>query len=200
MKKTIIIIIILMFLSATFYQVYMMRSKSVYGIWIEEVKQSPILNKKFGKIEEVKMNNFLSWSSKKKGYKCVKMQVITKEEKYNICKVISQEEYIYIVNDKIYEDIYSLSNFIILEDREVNFYDDFENYFINNLRSDEERLKYSRLIKNNDNTFKYSTNCEYEQEDKCAEKNRKLLDEIIKSIGNNYSYSLTGEIEIINNN
>ena len=197
--RTIVIIFAVCFIifSIVFYNLYMVHSKKIWSFYFDEVKTSPILNEEFGEIKEVKMNNFLNWSSKKKGYTCIKMKITTDKGKYSICKVHSENEYKYIVNNKVYQDTYSIQYFNILNNKSEDFYKDLKEYFVNNLKTDQDRLKYSRLIKQDNNSFEFTTSCDYNEVDKCINKNKEYLDEIINSVGENYSYETIDEIRII---
>jgi len=196
-KPLIFIALFLVVGSIIFYNLYMAHSKKIWSFYFDEVKSSPILNEEFGEIKEVKMNNFLNWYSKKKGYNCIKMKITTEKGTYKICKVNSEEEYIYIVNDKIYQDTYSMALFKINDDKTEEFKKDFDNYFVKELKTDQDKLKYSRLIKKEDNTFKFTTSCDYNNIDKCAEKNKEYLDEITSNVGKEYSYELLDEIKVL---
>lgn len=197
--RTIVIIFVVFFIisSIVFYNLYMVHSKKIWSLYFDEVKTSPILNEEFGEIKEVKMNNFLNWYSRKKGYNCIEMKITTEKGKYSICKVHSEGEYIYIINNKIYQDTYSMALFKINDDKTEGFKKDFDNYFVKELKTDQDKLKYSRLIKKEDNTFKFTTSCDYNNIDKCAEKNKEYLDEIISNVGKEYSYELLDEIKVL---
>jgi hypothetical protein len=125
------------------------------------------------------------------------MKITTDKGKYSICKVHSENEYKYIVNNKVYQDTYSIQYFNILNNKSEDFYKDLKEYFVNNLKTDQDRLKYSRLIKQDNNSFEFTTSCDYNEVDKCINKNKEYLDEIINSVGENYSYETIDEIRII---
>lgn len=106
-KKIVIILVIwLSCCSIILYFLYMNRVENAFGNIKEETKRSNVLEKKLGKIQEVKFNNFMRWISKEKGKECIKLIIKTKNKKYNICTIIEKQEESYhttgyIIGDKI---------------------------------------------------------------------------------------------------
>ena len=202
MKKTVFITIICVFAflvlwNIVFGIIYVKQTNKRLDFLFEETKKSSVLNKKFGEIEEVKLANYLFLYSNKKGYECVKFKIKTDKGKYSICNVM--EEYLYIVDDEIYEEMYSVSTINVLEGDK--FYTELENYFINEIDQSDtiKQSRFAMLTRTaEDNTFKYTNYCEYQKENKCNQKNIEYLDEIFKALGNKYSYEFVEDPQIIN--
>ena len=95
--KKIVIILILWFscCSIILYFLYMNRVENAFGNIKEETKNSMVLEKKLGKIQEVKFNNFMRWISKEQGKDCIKLTVKRKNKKYSICTIIEKQEKTY---------------------------------------------------------------------------------------------------------
>ena len=87
---TILILLLFVFLPL-FYLAYMNQSEKEYRNIISTVRKSPVLNKKFGYIKEVKMNNFLKWTSEVNKKTCVKVMLITETDKHKACVIIKED-------------------------------------------------------------------------------------------------------------
>ena len=199
MKRVIIIIFCfyLTFITINtiiFYNGYMARSRQVFGFLISETKTSPIINDTFGEVEEVKLDNFLNWYSHKKGYDCIKLKIKTSKGSYKVCR--EMQDYIYIVNNVVYKDIYSISSFKIQNDKSNDFYNEVK-LFLSNSEDSEEQNKYARIKRIEDNTFEYRTNCEFRKENECVLKNKQYLGEIFDSLKEKYSFELIEEPKIV---
>ena len=86
---------------------YYLRIDQTFSKAKEDTKKSIILNKTFGKIEKVRYNNYLIWVTNKQGYECVPMKIYTKENCYEVCVILNEENYLeipkgYVVNSKLY--------------------------------------------------------------------------------------------------
>ena len=108
MKKVVIVLSIwFIIIGSLYYIFYMKRVDATFHKNKNDTLNSKILNKKLGKIEKVKYNNFLLWISKEQEYNCIKLKVYTKNKKYNICAILKDFSYEtdtigYIVDNKIY--------------------------------------------------------------------------------------------------
>ena len=88
---------------------YYIRIDQTFSKAKEDTKNSVILNKKLGKIEKVKYNNYLIWETKMKGYECVPMKVYTKNKKYYVCVILNENNYLelpsgYIIDNDVYKE------------------------------------------------------------------------------------------------
>ena len=87
---TILILLLFVFLPLS-YLAYMNQSQKEYRNIISKVRKSPALNKKYGYIKEVKMNNFLAWTSEVNKKTCVKVLLITEKDKHKACVIIKED-------------------------------------------------------------------------------------------------------------
>lgn len=110
MKKIVIFLVIwFSCCSIILYFLYMSRVEKAFKNIKEETKNSTVLEKQLGKIQEVKFNNFMKWISNEQGKDCIKLTVKTKNKKYNICTIIEKQEKSYhttgyIIDDKIIKE------------------------------------------------------------------------------------------------
>ena len=191
-----------------FYHGYMERSKNSWGFLLPEIETSPVLNKEFGEIKKVKLNNFLRWYSKKQGYECVMVKITTDKGKYKVCAPVNINAYFYFVDNYAYNDTYSKITFEVYnsltkdDNSGEEFYKSFEKkcdeLYENankNATNDglEEFINMGRLKKHVDNIFEITTRCEYGKIDECNDKNRKNLEAIISSLDEEYYYEIDNE-------
>ena len=96
-----IIVIIICFI--IFYTSYMKGVEEYFSNVKDTIKTSTILEQTYGKIKEVKFNNFMKWTTKKNNYECVEMIIVTDNTKKDLCAKVEFDETLntYIVNGYI---------------------------------------------------------------------------------------------------
>ena len=97
----IIIVIIICFI--IFYTSYMKGVEESFSNVKDTVKSSTILEQTYGKIKEVKFNNFMKWTTKENDYECVEMIIVTDKVKKDLCAKVEYDEALntYLVNGYI---------------------------------------------------------------------------------------------------
>lgn len=106
--KLVIFFILFLILMLILYCFYMINVDAAFNNVKEDIYNSKILEAHIGKVKKVKYNNFLQWISKVKDEKCIKLKVITTDnKKYNICALVEEK------NNKFQNTGFILNNDII---------------------------------------------------------------------------------------
>lgn len=105
----VIVIVVIMSMYLIFQVSYMARVEVAFGDIRNEAKNSSILKEKFGKIQDVKFDNYMQWISRQQGEVCVKMIVITEDNRYPICTMVEKNKQEY------YATGYIIGNHIIYQ-------------------------------------------------------------------------------------
>lgn len=103
-------IVVAMSLYLLFQVSYMARVESVFGDIREEAKDSYVLEEELGEIQDVKFDNYMQWISQDQGEDCVKMVVVTKDNRYPICTMVEKN------NQEYYSTGYIIGNHIIYQE------------------------------------------------------------------------------------
>jgi hypothetical protein len=103
-------IVVAMSLYLLFQVSYMARVESAFGDIREEAKDSYVLEKELGEIQDVKFDNYMQWISQDQGEDCVKMVVVTEDNRYPICTMVEKN------NQKYYSTGYIIGNHIIYQE------------------------------------------------------------------------------------
>ena len=89
------------------YAFYMARDEQAFKSIKEDTINSKLLNSKFGKITNVKYDNFMTWINHQNHYECIKFKVYTDNNTYKVCTIFKDIEYGgyaigYIIDGKTY--------------------------------------------------------------------------------------------------
>ena len=121
-----------------FYISARFRAYKILNPYIQETKNSIIINEKFGKVENVKINNILKYSTKKINHTCIEMKVIANNKKHDICTIAENKVQGYIINNRIYEEITSESYFEV-NNNNNDFKKDLKKYLNKEIKFPETR-------------------------------------------------------------
>ena len=73
------------------YMAYMNQSNKTFQSVVHHAKKSTLLAAKVGEIKEVELHNFMKWTSKINGKKCVEVIVRGEKKDKNVCVIIRED-------------------------------------------------------------------------------------------------------------
>ena len=166
------------------------RASRVLNPYIQEVKDSVVINNEFGIVKNIRIKHFFNYTKRSVGHTCVDMKITTDNGEYIICKIIENKFQGYIYNKKLYEEK-TCSSIIEIENYNNDFDSQLNTYLneINNYPKTREPIIYK--IENN--RYKIVNICKYQKEEKCNETNEKYLNNLINAFKDRYRIRIVEE-------
>ena len=166
------------------------RANRILKPYVQEVKDSIVINNEFGEIKDVKIMHIFNYTKRSMNHTCIEMKIITKNDKHVICSITENNLQGYIYNKKIYEEKTS-STIIEIENYNNDFDSQLNTYLneINNYPKTREPIIYK--IENN--RYKIVNICKYQKEKECNETNEKYLNNLINAFKDRYKINILEE-------
>jgi len=215
--KTIVIIIVwnLVFIPILYFA-YMNRVENTFKYVRDYTLNSKVLEKEIGKIEKVRFNNFMQWISSKNSESCIKLNVTTKDRKYNVCAILHSDKFknkddikiigyfiddkkieipekisktMIIISDKMEKTSYSISDL----ETKSNMIDTYKEIINSNSIQSEIKKTYSNvqdieLEKYGDtDIFSVIYSCKQNKEKECIDINKQYVSSFINIIDDMYN-------------
>lgn len=167
------------------------RANRVLNPYIQELKNSIVINKEFGKVKKVKVSNIINYSKRKMKHACFGMKVTTNSGKYDICIIAENNFQGYIYNKKIYKEITTKSTFEV-----DNYNEDFKkelNSYLNKA-VDYPKSREPIVYKIDDGKYQLINICKYKKEDECNQTNELYFNNLVDAFKDKYKINRVQEI------